>query len=104
MSSPKPPIVDISIKDGAVVCDPPRCRARRNDVIVWRCEAGHFAIEFFDGTPLDTVDAHSDARHQAHRTVRADAAPDIYRYACAVCVDGRVYLDACCPSIIIDHP
>jgi len=36
--------------------------------------------------------------------VREDAAPGTYPYAVAVLVDGKIYLDAATPSIIIDRP
>jgi plastocyanin len=76
--------------------------AHRGDPITWHCPQGEFAIHFRGRTPFGLVLLQSVEGH-IHATVTADAAPGAYPYVVAVCVNGRVVIDAC-PEIIVEVP
>lgn len=96
--------ISISVSDGLIVFTPSKYRAQPGESVSWTCAEGPFAVQFFGISPLETCDAQSERGNQAHGSVRRDAVAGIYPYACAVFADGRVYLDANCPAIIIDQP
>jgi|WetSurMetagenome_2_1015567.scaffolds.fasta_scaffold210706_2 hypothetical protein len=96
--------IRISVLDGCLNYDHPKCHARRNEEIVWTCKDGPFAIQFFGISPVESPDAQSVGLSPVKNKVRYNAAGGTYSYACAVCADNQVYLDASCPVIIIDYP
>ena len=75
------------------------------DRIKWQCNDGPFVIEFKGQTPVGKVYIHS---HPSHETDPADAVipdhprPGHYHYAVVVQTEGRLYIDAGCPEIIIE--
>ncbi|NLV29777.1 MAG: hypothetical protein GXY47_01370 [Acidobacteria bacterium] len=96
--------ISISVSGGLIVFTPSKYRAHPGGSVSWNCAEGPFAVQFFGVSPLETCDAQSEAGNQASRAVRRDAVAGTYPYACAVFAEGRVYLDANCPAIIIDQP
>jgi len=96
-------VVDPS--SGDISYKPAVLHGRRRDAIRWTCESGPFAIQFAGQTPLASADGRSDpgrGEWVVEKEVREDASPGGYRYVCAVYADGRVFIDAGCPVIIID--
>ena len=92
---------------GDITYRPAVLHGRRVDVVRWTCESGPFAIQFAGLTPFESADDRSGGDKGARewvieKPVRGDASPGGYRYVCAVCADGRAFVDAGCPVIIID--
>lgn len=105
MEESKTRAVRIEVLDGVFKYTPLKCHARRGENIVWICDDGPFAVQFFAISPLETAYAQSgDTNGQVGSRVLPEALTGTYEYACAVFVNGRVCLDASCPSIIIDWP
>ncbi len=82
-----------------------RCKdqfAKRGDKVTWTSSDGPFTIQFLGGTPFARQHIHS--RRGSIRAVRIPkkAKPGRYPYAIAVEKNGKVYLDARCPEIIIE--
>jgi plastocyanin len=79
---------------------PALLHASRGNTIEWTCgNSRPLAIQFTRTSPLIRAEFHSG---DPDLKVRPDAKPGAYRYAVAVFADGKVYLDAACPAIIID--
>ncbi len=92
---------------GDITYRPAVLHGRRVDVVRWTCESGSFAIQFAGLTPFESADDRSGGDKVARewvieKQVRDNASPGVYRYVFAVCADGRVFVDAGCPVIIID--
>jgi hypothetical protein len=88
---------------GDLTCRPTVLHAARNQSINFISEKLPFSIMSKGISPLDTAEIWSDGKASALATVREDANPGEYLFACAVYdpESGRIYLDAGCPSIII---
>jgi hypothetical protein len=89
---------------GNITFNPTTWHEIRGNTICWTCGQGPFAIQFLGISPLNKADdrSHRDEPQKLCLKVRADAQSGVYPYACAVCADGQVYMDASCPAIIID--
>ena len=68
--------------------------------IAWRAN-GTFAIQFTGGTPLDKAGIRGPAHEVIYSKIRPDAR-GIYHYAVAVAIGNEVFLDAGCPTIVIN--
>ena len=81
--------------------------AQKGEEIEWISSNGPFAVQFTGVSPLNQVGRRA-VRNEARGLwvvrgeVRTEAAPAAYPYVCAVYTDGRVFVDAGCPEIIID--
>jgi plastocyanin len=104
-------MADIKIKievkpNGDLVYDPAVHRATEGDRITWYSNAD-WAVLFTGGTPLTSVSfsGHAGPPEKAtfgkNSVVRAGA-QGIYHYAVAVANSKGVFLDAGCPTIIIN--
>ncbi len=94
----KPP-VDIAIVNGELQYRPAVFHVVRGDLITWTCGSGAFVIQFTGISPLERSEFRPN---DPPLPVRMEAAPGAYPYAVAVCAEGKVYLDAACPIIIVD--
>jgi hypothetical protein len=99
--------VTVDPRSGDITYHPAVLHGRQVDAIRWTCESGPFAIQFAERTPFASADDRSDPERGERgwvieKKVRGDASPGGYRYVCAVCAEGRVFVDAGCPVIIID--
>jgi hypothetical protein len=90
--------IHIALEGNELVYHPPLLHAGKGSSIEWICDAP-FVIQFKGISPLERSEFRSG---DTRIPVRPDAAPGPYEYAVAVYAEGRVYLDASCPAIIID--
>lgn len=85
-----------------MIYEPALLHVHRSDRITWQCEGSGLpsvAIQFNGISPV-TTPLHQD-NGKVWGTVTGVLA-GVYEYACAVSLDGQVYLDACCPAVIVD--
>jgi hypothetical protein len=86
--------------------DPGVQRVYGGDMVRWICNDGPVAILFKEATPCNKMDARSVCGEQPFESealeVTNKAAPGHYHYAVAAYVDGKVYLDAACPELIVN--
>jgi hypothetical protein len=95
--------VDITINRGRLKVTPYRRNALKKDTVVWSCNKGPFIIQFLTQTPFAAKTMISGGSpHKKSARVREKAKRGAYKYAVAVYANGRIYLDANCPAIIID--
>ena len=76
-------------------------KAEQESPISFRAN-GDFGIQFRDGTPLTTVELRGHAEKVVDTSVRADAPRGVYHYAVAVTIGHETFVDAGCPTIIIN--
>jgi hypothetical protein len=69
--------------------------------IAWRAN-GTFLVQFTSGTPLDTVGIGGAADIAVETCVRPDAPKGVYHYSVAVAIGQDIFMDAGCPTIVID--
>jgi len=94
--------IEISVDPGTgnFTYNPAVYHTRPTAPIAWLAN-GTFAIQFTGGTPLDKAGIRGPGREVVHSKIRSDAR-GIYHYAVAVEIDGKIFLDAGCPTIVID--
>jgi hypothetical protein len=97
------PVINIQLNaNGKLAYDNENYRAKHGQILTWGSEFP-FTIQFRDKSPLDEGgNPHHENNKRMHGTVKKNAGPGTYTYACAVYANDRVYLDAACPAIIID--
>jgi hypothetical protein len=96
-------LVHITIKDGRLKISPYHLKTQNSDTVIWDCNKGPFAVQFLERSPFsESTFISGRSRHQKSAKVRSRARKDSYEYAVAVYWNGRIYLDANCPAIIID--
>ena len=93
-------------EDGDFYYEPSVKNVKQGQSVTWTCAQGPFALSFKDQTPFaqlnlqatkgDSANAWSVTSHPARV-----AAPGHFHYAVALYVNGRVYLDAGCPEIVV---
>jgi hypothetical protein len=105
--------VDPETRDMTVT--PTSCHLQDGGSVVWRVPfAESFVLTFADGSPLGRAEVRGTERLEevvgdekrpvlASGLVRVQEAPGVYHYAVAISIDGQVYVDAGCPTIIIGH-
>jgi hypothetical protein len=76
-------------------------KAEDQTPVLW-CANGDFAVQFVSGTPLETVGIRGHAEKVLETKVRKDAPKGVYHYAVAVAIGHDIFLDAGCPTIVID--
>ena len=69
--------------------------------IAWRTN-GTFLVQFTSLTPLETVGIGGAAEKVVDTLVRRDAPRGVYHYSVAVAIGHDIFLDAGCPTIVID--
>jgi len=105
--------VILGIKNGNLTCDPAVLHAGRNEAITFESQNGEpFSIQAKGISPLDKADLRSRNASVTRKAnivsakvkvnVRERAEPGVYSFACAVYSDEQIYMDASCPSIIIE--
>ena len=86
---------------GDLTCIPTVLHARPGQPIQFESDGLPFSILSNGLSPLNRVDIRSAGKPE-DVSARVDAQPGVYSFACAVFCNGRIYMDAGCPSIIID--
>jgi hypothetical protein len=76
-------------------------KAGKETPVSWYAN-GDWAVQFTSGTPLETLGIRGHAEKVVDTKVRSDAPRGVYHYAVAVTIDHDVFLDAGCPTIVID--
>ena len=76
-------------------------KAEKETPVSW-CANGDFAVQFTGGTPLNTLGVRGHAEKVVDTHVRSDAPRGAYHYAVAVAIGHDIFLDAGCPTIVID--
>lgn len=101
----EPVRLHIALRAGGLTCTPTVLHAKRNQTILFTPEKFPFLIQIKGISPLDAAEIWSDGEAPAVARVRDDADLGVYSFACAICdpQTGRIFLDAGCPSIIIDR-
>lgn len=94
--------IDVTVRGDHIRYSDDALHATKNDTITWECSEGSLAIQFLGVSPLHAANLRSAGKNPLPAPVRMDAQPGNYSYACAVCFNDHVYLDAACPAIIID--
>src|SRR5215468_5284423 len=74
--------------------------AKANSSITWIAN-GNWAAQFYNGTPLKEGTSLSASKGVELKTTVTDV-KGVYHFAVAVEIGGEVFLDAGCPTIIID--
>jgi len=97
--------IKVNATAGVITYSEPKAHVKKHDKIQWESQAGPFAIQFTGATPIEYQGNHSTVSngtggHVLTGQVGGDKGD--YLYACSVYADGKVYLDARCPVIIID--
>jgi hypothetical protein len=93
--------VIVDVADGDLTCTPAVLHAHAGDAIGFHANGKPFAIQSKGVSPLTAAEIRSPGA-VANLNVRPDATSGAYSFACAVYADGQIYIDASCPSIIID--
>ena len=93
-------------EEGEFTYEPSVKRLREGQPITWACSQGPFCISFQQGTPFDSMDFHGDEGPDGWTATssEADVAGEAghFHYAVAIFWQGRVYMDAGCPEIIVN--
>lgn len=96
-------------EDGDFYVEPSSKRLKPGQSITWTSSQGPFAISFTDQTPFSQVlfQGIKPADREGVWTVTSHPvkpnAPGIFHYAVSIYVNGRVYLEAGCPQVIIEE-
>jgi hypothetical protein len=98
-----------------ITVSPTSCHLESGGSVVWFVPfAESFVLTFADGRALGRAEVKGTERLEesvegekrfvlASEFVRVQDAPGIYHYQVALSIDGKVYMDAACPIIVIGH-
>ena len=100
-------VVSIRVnEDGDFCYDPSVKNIKRGHSVTWTSTQGPFALSFKRKTPVSQLHLQArKAKGSESWSVTSRPAkvsePGHFHYAVALCVDGKVFLDASCPEIIV---
>ena len=72
------------------------------DTIIFKSNGDAFTVIAKGSSPLNKADIRGIKGEEVEAIVETAAARGAYLFACAVYKDGKIYMDANCPPIIID--
>ena len=100
-------VVSIRVnEDGDFCYDPSVKNIKRGQSVTWTSTQGPFALSFRSRTPVSQIHLQSKKAGSANawsitsRPAKVSE-PGHFHYAVALCMDGKVYLDASCPEIVV---
>ena len=105
--------ITVSRDNGDVTVSPTSCHVESGESVVWRVpSAQSFLLIFEDGRAFGRAEVRGGDRREisvegkstvaiTSDPVKADL-PGVYHYQLAVSIDGHVFADAACPSIVIN--
>ena len=101
-------VITIKVNEhGDFTYDPSVKHVKPGETITWTSTQGPFAICFKDRTPFDHLNHHairgaeSNSWAVSSRPMRVTKSGH-FHYAVAIYADGKVFLDAGCPEIIVN--
>lgn len=99
--------VNISVSpQGDFTYSPSVKHVEPGQVLIWESAQGPFSISFKEGTPFGQLNFHSVKGEEGWLIitgeVRKGGGPGHFHYAVAIYTEGRVFMDAGCPEIIVN--
>lgn len=97
--------ISISVTpDGDFTYAPSVKHVQAGQMVIWVSTQGPFTISFKDGTPFGQLNFHSVRGEEGWfvTTREAGKGSGHFHYAVAIVAEGRVFMDAGCPEIIVN--
>jgi hypothetical protein len=96
-------VIEIGVdpETGLITCTPRLLHVHRGEFVGWKTP-GPLAIQCLETTPFGRAEYQWPAGVY-EEMVRENAPPGASRFACAMVYNGRIYLDARCPTFVIDQ-
>lgn len=93
--------IDVALKNGELTVSPTAARIGSYQAVEWTFPANSSALLVFpDGEPFGATELRAErGRICGNRVTRAAGT---FHYQVIICLDGKIYADTSCPTVIIE--